>query len=276
MGLIKYVLLGLVIAALLFPIYWMGIGSLQNIMGIYLMPPRLIPLTPSFENYEKLLKKTPFLMWTLNTLILTSATALLSVGVTAMAGYAFSVYRFKGRTALWWLFLASLMIPRQSLIISMYVICRRLGISGLRLGAIYPLVFAAFHILLFRAFVDRIPGEMIDSARMDGAGEMRIILKITLPLCRPIIGALLLFKCVESMGDYLWQSLVLQADSKKTLLVGLLYAVSQRGGGQSWINVNPLGMKMTAGMVLFVPLLTIFVFSSRYFISGITAGGLKE
>jgi multiple sugar transport system permease protein len=253
----------------------MFIGSLQNIMGIMAMPPRFIPARVELINYQILLTHNPVLMWIWNSLFVLLMAVGLSIVITSMAGYALSVYDFPGKRLLFWAFIASLMIPRQVMIIPLFVLTRALGVAGTRWGAILPLLYWPFGILIFKTFCDSINKAMIDSGRIDGAGELRIIFSIVMPICKPIIGALILFQSIYALGDYVWQMLMLQKPEMQTLLIGLITAVMRRGG-DSEMNVNPIGMQLAAGVILFLPLLVIFCFTSRYFVRDIKIGGIKE
>lgn len=271
----RYIILLCISAILLFPLYWMFIGSLQPIMGILAMPPRFIPAKIELTNYQILLTHNPVLVWIGNSLIVLIAAVGLSILITAMAGYALSIYNFPGKRILFWAFVSSLMIPRQVMIIPLFVLVRFLRIAGTRAGAIAPLLFWPFGILIFKTFCDTIPKEMIDSGRIDGASELRIIFSIAMPICKPIIGALILFQSMFALSDYVWQMLMLQKPEIQTLLIGLITAVMRRGG-DSEMNLNPIGMQLAAGVILFLPLLIIFCFTSKYFVKDIKIGGIKE
>ena len=138
------------------------IGSLQPIMGIMAMPPRLIPAKVELANYRVLLTHNPILLWLCNSLFILTASVGLSILITSMAGYALSVYRFPGRSIIFWAFVSSLMIPKAVMVIPLFVLMRLLGIAGTRMGAILPMLFWPFGILIFKTFCDTIPGEMID------------------------------------------------------------------------------------------------------------------
>ena len=271
----KYIALILIASILLFPLYWMFTGSLQPIMGIIAMPPRFIPLVANFENYKILILNHPIVRWICNTLIIWAATVVLSVAITAMAGFAFSIYDFRFKKVIYWIFIASLMIPRQVMIIPLFVLSRGIGIVNTRLGAILPLLFWPFGILIFKTYCDGISKDIIDSGRIDGAGELRIIKDIIIPISKPAMGVLVLFKSLEVLGDFIWQMLVLQKESIQTLLIGIIFATERRGS-DSVINLNPIGIQLAAGVILFIPLLIIFIFTSKYFVKDIKLGGIKE
>ena len=239
------------------------------------MPPRFIPKQISLMNYHTLLSKNPIVLWIGNSLFILVIGVSLSIGIVAMASYALSIYQFPGKTIITWLFISSLMFPRQIMIIPLFVLMRILGLAGSRMGAILPLFHWPYGILIFKTFCDAIPREMIDSGRIDGAGELRIIFSIVIPICKPIIGAFILLQSIFALGDFLWQMLILQKPQIQTLLIGLVTAVMRRGA-DSEMNVNPIGAQLAAGVILFIPLLIIFLFTSRYFVKDIKLGGIKE
>lgn len=267
----KIILIGMFIF-LLAPIYFMLIGSFQDIHGVMKMPPNLFPRVPTLANYITILKwdiKT----WSINTLIVFLCTVGLSVFTSCAGAYVFAFYKFKLKKVLWILFLIGIMIPRISLIIPLYVIIKKLGISGSLLAVILPTVFSPVGLYLARNYFETVPTSLLESARLDGANEFIILRKIVMPVSMPIVAALSVFSGIASLQDYLWQSLILQSDAKQTLLVGLLKMVSQRGGGE--LNINPIGKSLAVGMILLIPLLLIFVLANKYFIESI-GGAVKE
>ena len=270
---IKRVVLILISLVFVFPVYWMAQGSLQNISGIMALPPRWIPLRVTINNYKIILSNNPLGMWALNTLVIAAVTIVGSVFMSASAGYAFSVYRFPGREVLFWCFLAALMVPRQIMFIPLFKVTYWLGIPGTRLAVILPLLFSPFHVFLFRRYCDRLPTDYVDSARIDGAGELAILTRVIMPLCAPILAALAIFVCVGVLGDFMWQLLVLQDDSKRTLLVGIVNST------YAWSlprAVNPIGRILAGGVILAVPVLVLYMCFQRYFIKGLQIGGVKE
>ena len=269
----KKLLLLSIIIILLFPLYWMFTGSLQDIRGIMKLPPSLFPADPKVDNYLFLFENTQFFRWSINTVIITAVTVFLSVLVSMLAGTAFSVYVFTGKHIMFWLMISTIMISRYSLLISTFVAMKTFHLSGTWGAVIFPLVFTPIGILIAKNYIDTIPRDYYDSARMEGAGELRIFTRIVLPLCKPVLAALCLFKAVEVLGDYIWQGLVLQKSGKMTLIVGLIQTIMTRGGDPLF-NINPIGRQLAVGVILFIPLFVIFMFTSRFYIQGIS-GGIK-
>lgn len=257
---------------LLFPVYYMAQGSFQDIQGVLSVPPRLAPKTPTLDNYELLFSQPGIGRWALNSLVAFVGYVGGSIVVNGTAGYAFSFARFPGKGLLYGAFLAALMISRVSIIIPQFVLTRQIGLIGMP-AVILMTAFSPAFIFLFRSYFDTIPRSLVECARIDGAGDGRIFTRIILPLSGPIVGAVVVMRGVEALSDYIWQMLNLTADKSKTLLVGLTQAIHLVRMGRS---MKDIGFELAVGMVLLVPLILIFALSSRYFIEGITLGGVKE
>jgi len=254
------------------PMYFMLTGSLQDIHGVFAMPPRIVPRSMTLSNYQWIASLHPG-RWVLNTVIVTALTTVLSVSVCVMAAYAFAFFRFPLKRILWLALLSGLLIPRISSIIPLFVVMRRLGISGTLIAAVLPITVSPMAIYLARIYFESIPKALLESARMDGAHEWQILWLVVAPVSRPIVTALALFAAVGSMGDYLWQLLQLQRTNVQTLLVGLMRATMMGGGDD--VQVNPIGRSLAVGIALLAPVLVVFFSASRYFTSAI-GGAIKE
>ena len=259
---------------LLLPIYFLIVGSFQDVEGIFAMPPALLPLEPTMHNYHWVFDR-PVLMWAANTLVITAATVVLSTAVSCMAGYGFAFYDWRGKKALWLLLLAGIMIPMISLIIPRFVVMRQLGLGGTRLAVILPALLAPAHLYLARNYFETVPRAILDSARMDGANELQTLTRIVAPISKPIIACLAIFTAVGSMGDYLWPMLQLQKEGRRTLLIGLIGATREYYGDITDMVINPLGLQFAVAVVLLVPTLLVFFAASRYFV-GALGGAIKE
>lgn len=268
---IKKVFLLLFYIMLLFPVYFMLIGSLQNNKGVMQMPPKLLPHDPTLMNY-KALKNLNIVKWSANTLFVTIGTVFLSVLVSTTGGYVFAFFKFKFKNIIWAALLIGIMVPRISIIIPVYVIIKKLHLSGTLLATILPVVFSPMGLYLSRAYFETIPISLLEAARIDGASEFQVLSKIVLPVSMPIISALSIFAAVGSLQDYIWQALVLQDPDRQTLLVGLMRYSMERGGD---LGINPIGKALTVGVILLLPLLVIFLFANKYFVANI-GGAVKE
>jgi multiple sugar transport system permease protein len=254
----------LLLAATAFaPIWFLFNGSMLRSAKILFMPPKLFPTDPNLESYAWAFGLHGVPTWALNSLIVVVLTATASMVVSIMAGWAFSAYKFHGKQALWVILLSGLMIPRIALVIPLFVVTHKIGVSGTLASVILPCIFSPLGMFLARHFFDTIPRSLIESARMDGAHEMQILRHIVAPVSKPIITALTLFAAIGALQDWVWQALQLQRAEVVTLLVGWTRAIMSRSVGGN--DVNPLGHAMAAGVLLFIPLLLLFVVANKYF-----------
>jgi multiple sugar transport system permease protein len=263
----------LVCALFLFPIYWMFVASFQPATGIMKMPPELYPHSPTLLNFSNVFEGPIVARWIANTVVITGSTIMGALLVNGTAAYAFAMFKFRGSQIVFTVFLASLMITRYAIIIPTFVLLKWYHISG-ALAVIAPALFWPLGILLATNYFRSIPASLVESARIDGAHEVTILARIVAPLCKPIVAALVVYKGLEVMQDYMWQVLVLQGKKQMTLFVGTIYHIYER------FQVNGMmydyGHANAVGVVLFVPLLVIFLLANKYFISGLTLGAIKE
>ena len=254
----------------------MFIGSFQNIKGIMKMPPNFIPRNPTWHNYTTLLKGVPILLWLRNTIIISFSAVLMTVIIAFFSGYAMSFMHRRLRRIIFILFLIPIMIPAQALLIPLYVTVRRLGLHPM-VATILPATFSPVSIFLCMNYIDNISRDIIDAARIDGAGNLKIIFSMVVPLSKPILACIAILSFLGTLGAYVWQYLLLRADEHKTLLIGITGAVFRSGGSanSTLMMINPIGVQLAAGVILFVPLFVVFISFQRYFQSGLTLGGIK-
>jgi len=268
---IKKIFLILFFIIMMLPIYFMVIGSFQDTHGVMKMPPQLIPTNSTLYNYQTIFK-LDFIRWLGNSIIVTISTVILSVFISSCGGYVFAFYKFRFKKVLWSCLLIGLMVPRISFIIPLYVVIKKLGLSGTLAATILPIVFSPIGLYLARNYFETVPISLLESARLDGASEFLVLHKIVLPISKPIIAVLAVFASIGALQDYIWQALVLQIPERQTLLVGLMRFAMLRGGEQ---GVNPIGRTLTVGTILLLPLLIIFILANKYFIDSI-GGAIKE
>ena len=271
---ITYTVLVCCIVVLLFPLYVMVVGSFTDIRGFLKRPPALLLNNPTLKNYKTILVGSPIALWGMNTLLVTGSTVVLSCLSVVMAGYCFARYPSRWVNAVYGLFLMSLMVPRNVLIIPLIMICRRLGISGTIAAAVLPCVFYPVGIFVYKRCIKSIPTDYEDNAMMDGAGEWAILTKVLFPMSKSAIAAIATFVALGSMQDYLWQFIVLQRVNRRTLVVGLIDRVYQTGNDIG-LFINPIGTKMAAGVLIFAPLLLVYLFAHKKILEGIATGGIK-
>lgn len=266
--------IGLVVALLLaiasvMPLYWMVIGSFKIQTDAMAVPPEFWPSSPTFANWQRLLfGSSPTWQWFFNSLVVASVSAFLAVITSALAGYAFGKKVFPGQTILFWLIIITMMLPKQISLIPLFILMRQLDWFNTYQGMIVPWVAYPFGIFLFKQFMQSIPNELLDAARIDGAGELLTFYKIVLPLARPAVGALAIFSFIAAWNDFLWQLILVTQRTLFTLPVGVSKLVSGLGSFD-------LGLAMAGATFAFVPMLIVFLIFQDYFVKGITVGALK-
>lgn len=252
----------------LFPLYWLFTSSLKNSSDVVKMPPDWWPVSITFSNYVDVFRNQPALRWAFNSLYVSGATTILVIIAGSMAAYAFSKINFKGSNLIFIIFISSLMIPKEIMIVPLFRITQNFGMVNSFNGMIWPNVATAFGVFLLKGFFDATPNALREASRIDGAGEWRTFLQIMLPIVKPGIGALFILNFVQVWNDYLWQLVVGQEKNMKTLMVGTATLMQ---------DLNPnFAYKMAGATIAAIPMLLIFILFQRYFTSGITAGAVKE
>jgi multiple sugar transport system permease protein len=264
---VRYALLAAGAVLMLAPLGWMVLASFKTLPEILTIPPTILPNTFRLENYTTVLEDTGFGRYFLNS-VLVSAITVLSVLVTSsLAGYAFAKFDFPGRSVLFVLVLATLMIPFQVRVIPLYVLAADLDLLDSYAGLLLPGLVDAFGIFLMRQYLQSIPSDLIDAARVDGASEPRIFARIVLPLAKPALSALAIFTLVASWESFLWPLLVVSSPEMFTLPLGL----AQFSGR----FITRVDLQMAASTLTVLPLLIVFLLMQRRFIEGMATAGMK-
>lgn len=230
-----------------------------------------VPLLPSFsfgDNWEALQSQTRFVRPLINSLVTSTIFTVLSVFLTSMAGYAFARFRFFGRNTLFMIVIATLTIPYFVVIIPQFIlVARDLQLSNTWIAIIVPPLFNSVGVFFMRQNFLAVPQEMLDAARIDGAGEFQIFWRIAMPLVVPALAALAIILFLFSWNSFLWPLLVLSKQEAQTAPVALGALV-----GLNRVFWNAI---MVAAVLMTLPMLILFLFLQRYFIAGITAGAVK-
>ncbi|RFU69319.1 sugar ABC transporter permease [Bacillus sp. V59.32b] len=261
----------LVMSVIIFyPILWI-IGSSLN-PGQSLSGSSMFPENPTFKHYAYLFDtdKSLYFTWFWNSIKISLSTMGLTIIVVAFTAYAFSRYRFVGRKNGLVAFLILQMIPNFAALIAIYVLATRTGLIDTHLGLILFYVGGQIPIntWLMKGYLDTIPKELDESAKMDGAGHFRIFWQIVMPLAKPIIAVVALFSFTAPFADFIIARMLIRTDEKYTILVGLYEMVAKQFGNEF--------TKFAAGAVLIaIPIALLFLAFQRYFVSGLTSGGTK-
>jgi putative chitobiose transport system permease protein len=265
---IWYVVLTFFAAITVFPFLWMLLTSLKGAADpIASVPPQLIPGHPTLDNYTKVLAALPILQFFRNSIVVSVAVTGLNVLVSAMAAYPLAKMRFRGREAIFYLLLATLIVPAQLTYIPSFILAVNVFHYYDSLpSVVFPALASAFNIFLMRQAFRGVPNDLIDAARVDGAGEWRVWWQILLPIVRPSMAAVAIFTFVTSWNDFLWPSLMLHTREGMTLPVGL---AALQGFFSSDFRAIAAGVTMTV-----LPILIFFIFVQRWFVRGL-AGAVK-
>jgi putative chitobiose transport system permease protein len=263
-----YVVLTSFAVITVFPFLWMLLTSLKGPLDpIASVPPQLIPGHPTLANYEKVLASLPVVSFFQNSIVVSIAVTSLSVIVSSMAAYPLAKMRFRGREAIFYLLLATLIVPVQLTYIPGFILAvNTFHYYNTLPAVIFPSLASAFNIFLMRQAFRGVPNDLIDAARVDGAGEWRVWWQILLPIVRPSMAAVAIFTFVTSWNDFLWPSLMLHDRTQMTLPVGL---AALQGFFSSDFRSIAAGVTMTV-----VPILLFFIVVQRYFVRGL-AGAVK-
>ena len=265
------VLLFVIIAALtLLPFYSLFLASFRP--GTELMRHGLglgidLP-TMSFNNYKLLFTgDTPYFTWFLNSLKITVVQTVLTLFVSAFVGYGFAMYDFKGKNLIFTCVLFVMMIPVEIIMLPLYQLCINLGLMNTIWGIILPTIAMPMPIFFFRQYLRGIPRDFVDAARIDGCTEYGIFFRIILPLMKPSIASMGIFVGMNSWNSMLWPMLVIRSNDKITLPIGLASLITPYG--------NNYDVLLAGAVFAVVPIIILFVLFQKYFISGMTAGGVK-
>ena len=264
-----YAALALAMFFAFFPIYWMLVTSLRPNAEVFAFPPTLLPQTLTLEHYANFIKNPQLLIYLGNSVLVATTTALGSLIISVYAAYSFSKFRYTGRRALMFLVLSAQMFPQALLLISLYLMFSELKM--LDTYAVLVLSFTTFTlplcIWMLKGYFDHIPTDLIEAAKIDGAGQMQIIHRILVPIVRPALVATGIFAFMRGWNDFIY-ALTLVGKSKQTLPPGLV--LTYIGEFQSqWADM------MAASLLVSLPLVIAFILFQRQIVSGLTAGAVK-
>lgn len=262
----------LAVAALLslFPLYWLAISAFKTQPQIFASPPQWVPLPPRVENFQQIWRETPIARAFVNSVIISAGFVALSLFLCSLAGYAFAKFpQAPGNGKLFRFVLATMLIPAAVTLIPNFVVLSSLGLVNTYWSLILPGAAGAFGIFWMRQYIAaNVPDDLIQAARIDGCSEFEIFWRIVLPVCRPALAALGIMQLIASWNNLLGAFLMLRTPDMQTLPV-LIYLLQGE-------TRTPFGMLMAGGLLATLPLVIAFVLFQRQFISGMTAGAVKQ
>ena len=263
----SYFILTSAAVCLVFPFVWMFSGAFKDALEVVRMPPGLLPERFGLDNFLDIREYFPVERFMLNSIIVAFGSTILQLAFCSMAAFVFAKVAFKGRDALFILFLMTMMIPIQVRVTPIYVTFVNIGIDNTYTALILPGVFSAFGTFLLRQHILTIPDSFMESAFIDGASYFKVYYSIILPLSKPALAITTVFAFMYSWNDYLWPLIITSSTEMATMPLGL--AKLSNKWSTEW------NILMTGNVISFLPIMLVYLFAQSYFIRGLTAGGVK-
>jgi len=251
-----------------FPYLWMLTTSLKDLPSVTQFPPTLLPHPPRWDNYAKAWNSGPFLHYAMNNVVQTLGILVLQLFFGCLAGYGFSKVRFRGRDACFLIVIACLVVPPQVRFVPLYMLFSKLGLLNTYASLILPYAVSALGTFLFREAFMQISDDIVDAARVDGAGVLTIIFRIMAPIARPTLVAFSLFSVVYHWNDFFWPLVMTTNEAVRTLPIGVAM-LREEGTGARWHII------MAGSMFVVAPVLVVFAVAQRHIIRAFTFTSLK-
>jgi multiple sugar transport system permease protein len=265
-ALVNGLLLGGAAVAVL-PLLWMLSASFMAPGEAGALPPPLLPARASWDNYRELFAHAGMGRYLLNSFAISSAITLLSLACNLMAGYAFAKLRFRGRERLFQGLIGALVIPAQVAMLPLFLMLKYLGLVNSYAGVVLPGMATIFGIFLVRQYARGIPDDLLEAARIDGAGELRIFVQIVLPLLKPIMATLAIFTFLTAWNDFMWPLIVLTGQDHYTLPIGLASLARE--------HARDTELMMAGAVITVLPVLALFLALQRHYLQGLLLGSVK-
>ena len=259
--LLLYALMGLM------PIYWTYVTAFKPSKIFFEFPPSLYPKNPTLENFEFIFARTPAWRWIFNTAFVAASVTFCNCFLSSLAGYGFAKKQFRGRNTLFWIVLATMMIPWQVTIVPLFIMINELNWIDTYWGLIVPQMVGAFGIFLMKQFMQTLPSELIDAAKIDGCSEFGVYWRIIVPVSVPAFAVLAIFTFMNMWNAFLWPLLMTSSDVMRTLAVGLA-GLRDR----FWTEY---GIVMAGAALSATPMIILFLALQKYFSKGMTIGAIK-
>lgn len=252
----------------IFPFIFTLSASFKPLNEIFAYPVKLIPETFIVSNYRALFSEEfSFVRWYMNTILRVTLTIVLKFGVVSLTAYAFAKMRFRFKNVVFLIFLSSLMIPQEAMIIPKYVIFKNIGITNTIWSLVLPNMFDVFFVFMLRQFFLSIPRDLSEAGIIDGCSHLKIMKEIVLPLSKPALITMVLFTFIWGWNDYMNPYIFITDTSKQMLSVGI--KLFQVGYAADY------GMQMAAAVLVLLPVLIVFLFAQKYFVEGVATSGMK-
>ena len=262
-----YFFLIVITACMLLPFLWMLSSSFKLNKDVFGFPIQWIPKNPRWQNYVDIWTQIPLLTFVKNTVKITVVVTLLQLFTSSFAAYAFAKMQFKGKNVLFLGYIATIAVPWQAYMVPQFMMMSSWHLNNTHLAIMCLQAFSAFGVFLMKQFSENIPNEMLEAARIDGAGEIRTFIDVVFPMIRPGVGALAIFTFITAWNDYFLQLIMLNSQRKLTISLG----IAKMQGEAS----TDFGLIMAGATLASVPIIAVFLAFQKYFTRGITMGAVK-
>lgn len=262
------VLVCLLLVVTVMPFYVMLVGTFKPNLSLLEIPTDLMPFTDfTLSNMISVFQKADILLWMRNSLVISLSVAAITALIGVTAGYAFAKIRFRGKNILFMLVMATMMMPKQMLLIPNFLVANTLGLVDTMAGVILTTIAPAFGVFLSRQFISSLPSTLFDAAEIDGCSEPGKFFRIAMPLSLPAVGTISIFSFFTSFNDYVWQLIMISDKQLQTLPIGLAFF------GEKMLNNK--AAQMALALLATLPLVVLFIVCQKFFIKGATVGAVK-
>ena len=264
-----YVVLGIGLLVTLLPFVYIVLASLKTNAELIRTPPTFLPDAPTLSNYSTILgdQELNLPRFFGNSLFVALARVAITLFTSSFAGYIFAKYQFRGKTVAFWLILALIMIPFQVVMIPSYLILVRLGLIDTLWALIVPTMVDAFGIFMMKQFIESLPSDLLDAARMDGSSEFGIFWRVALPQMGAPLASLGIFTFMATWNDYLWPLVVITTTENRTLPLLLTWYDTQHSSNHA--------LSLTGGLFILAPVILIYIFLQRWIVDSATQSAFK-
>jgi sn-glycerol 3-phosphate transport system permease protein len=266
--LLGYLAMAIAVVLVGLPMYWMFIAAFKTNQEIFTSPPTWIPLAPTLDNFPAAWKQAPFGHFYINSLIYTLGSGSAKILQAVFSAYAFAFLRFPRKNTVFLLLLMALMIPDEFTVLPNFLTLALVGWTNTYQGLLLPGFVSAFGTFLLRQHFLSLPREVLDAARVDGAGHLRTLWNVVLPMSRPVLATLVLLTVVQRWNDFLWPLIITNSTEMRPLSVGIAL-LFQKETGTLW------GVVMAGTLFVILPVLALFLAVQRHIVEGIAAGAVK-
>lgn len=265
---VRWIVNALLVLVFFFPFLWMVTSSLKTLGETMSFPPSLFPASPQWQNYNQAWNSIPFGKYIINSLVVTLAVLVMQLITVVPAAYAFSQYKFWGKGVLFGITLVTMMVPAQLVFLPLFILFAHWGMINAYWSLILPFATSAFNIFMLRQTFNQMPQELVEAARLDGASEIKIVVKLFLPMAKATLVTCALLTFINTWNDYFWPLVLTTNDTVRTLPVG----VASMRASESGINYQIL---MAANVVLTLPIMIVYLFANKHIIKAFTYIGDK-